>query len=434
VAFDQVWNQIQAQYFDYDRLATAWEDARLELRPRAAAITDIAALRTLLVELLSRIGESHFEIIPAEVMTDLNALPGSEAPELAQSGATGPSSTGMRVRFVQDQLRVTWIDPEGSAWQAGIRPGWELLAVDDYDVDQLQAGWPNTSAKSAEELRRARLLLEIRLHSLLSYPDQDRSLGLVFRDTNRQIHEIFLTGQALNLEPVRIGDLPPMSFEWRLSKSHHDSRCISKLRFSAWVPALSEVIRQQRHELLQCDGLIIDLRGNLGGVVSTMIPLAAEVFDQPTVLGKLLRSDGQIDFRVLPRRVDMDGRRVTPYAGPIAILTDSLSASTSEMFASGMQASGRARVFGEQSAGMALPAVMLPLESGDFLMYAFADYRDSAGRRIEGVGVQPDVAVAPTDSDASGVLDPPMEHAIDWILKEQQALVYPTDDLHKAGD
>ena len=56
----------------------------------------------------------------------------------------------------------------------------------------------------------------------------------------------------------------------------------------------------------------------------------------------LIRSDGRIDFRAFSRRVAMEGERIEPFSSPIAIVIDRLSASTSEMLASGMQAAGRA--------------------------------------------------------------------------------------------
>ena len=56
-------------------------------------------------------------------------------------------------------------------------------------------------------------------------------------------------------------------------------------------------------------------------------------------------------FNANPRMVSAAGTRVEPYAGPVAILVDSLTGSASECFAGGMQSLGRARVFGQTSMG-----------------------------------------------------------------------------------
>ena len=120
-------------------------------------------------------------------------------------------------------------------------------------------------------------------------------------------------------------------------------------------------------------------------------------------------------FVANPRRADVSGRRVSPFAGALAIVVDSLSMSTSEIFAAGMQAVGRARLFGENTPGLALPAVMVRLPTGDVLMHVFADFTDPTGRRIEGAGVVPDVAVPLSRADLRRGLDAPVATAVDWI-------------------
>lgn len=431
VSFDQVWDQVRTQYFDFERIESDWDAARAQLRPRAEQAASADELRALLNELLAIIGESHFGVLPAEFMNRLDRLPGGRGEDGTEATPSGPGSTGLSVRLIDGRLRVSDVRAQGTAWRAGIRPGWELVSVDGKPFTELLTEWVNAEdAEDAGDARRARLMLEVILHSLLAFPDADEALTLAFLDHSGEAREILLSGAPLGVELVRMGNLPPMPFEYRLERVERDAHCVMWLSFSAWVPELNEVLRQQREQLLQCPGLVIDLRGNLGGVITTMVTLAADLFEQPVTLGSLLRSDGQIDFRVLPRRVAMDGRRLQPFSGPIAILIDSLSASTSEMFAGGMQASGRARLFGETSSGMALPAQMLPLANGDYLMYAFADYRDGSGRRIEGRGVVPDVSVPPSRFDASQVGSHSLARALDWITNQ---LANPVEQTRRAA-
>ena len=60
------------------------------------------------------------------------------------------------------------------------------------------------------------------------------------------------------------------------------------------------------------------------------------------------------------------------------------------MFAGALQSLGRARVFGRQTMGQALPALTKTLPNGDVLLYAVGDFVTSTGRRLEGAGVMPD--------------------------------------------
>ena len=100
-----------------------------------------------------------------------------------------------------------------------------------------------------------------------------------------------------------------------------------------------------------------------------------------------------------PRLVTASGERVQPFAGPLAILVDSMSGSASECFAGGMQSIGRARIFGQTSMGQALPALFDRLPNGDLLIHAYGDFVTGDGTRLEGRGVIPDEPVAAPRAD-----------------------------------
>ena len=82
----------------------------------------------------------------------------------------------------------------------------------------------------------------------------------------------------------------------------------------------------------------------------------------------------------------------------LAILVDGCSASTSEIFAGGLQDVKRARVFGTHTAGAALPSVISKLPNGDGFQYAIANYISVGGKPLEGIGVTPDDGVAGADA------------------------------------
>ena len=417
--FDQVWEQVRDQYFDFERIESDWELARDQLRPRAAETTDIATLRALLHELLELIGESHFGIFPLEAFEQLANLDESADPDQARtSQGSQRASTGLSVRLIDDAVRVTEARTGTPADKAGIRPGWTLLSVDDFELDP--AVKEISGVADEGDRRRSATLLDLGLDANLRFPRPDREIALTFLDNQGVQRQLDLSGAPLEHAAVQIGNLPPMTFEFSLEQVETPRGCVSVVTFSSWVPVLIEEFRQRREQIFSCVGLVLDLRGNPGGVLPTMVMLAADLFDQPAVLGSLLRRDGQLDFRVMPRQVDLDGTRLNPYSGPVAILVDGISGSTSEMFAAGMQATERARIFGQRSAGMALPAQMLPLASGDFLMYAFADYRDSLDRRIEGVGVKPDHPIELTPENLDDRPPPALRASLGWIAEQVQ--------------
>jgi carboxyl-terminal processing protease len=101
----------------------------------------------------------------------------------------------------------------------------------------------------------------------------------------------------------------------------------------------------------------------------------------------------------------------------VAILTDELSASTSEVMAGGLQDLKRARTVGGRTAGMVLPSMVERLPGGIRLQYAVADFRTPNGVLLEGRGVQPDVPVIETRTDLAAGRDPVLEAAEAALLR-----------------
>jgi len=123
-------------------------------------------------------------------------------------------------------------------------------------------------------------------------------------------------------------------------------------------------------------------------------------------------------FATNPRRTTADGKPTAPYAGPLAILVDEGTASTSEIFAGGLQHLGRAKVFGTRTAGAALPAIMTPLPNGDVFLHAIADYRLPDGTALEATGVKPDNARPYDRADYAREGDPALAEAVRWIASQ----------------
>jgi carboxyl-terminal processing protease len=164
-----------------------------------------------------------------------------------------------------------------------------------------------------------------------------------------------------------------------------------------------------------CAGIVIDLRGNPGGVGAMVMGFGGYFVASPVSLGTMRMRDLSLNYAINPRIVHLSGGQSGPFKGPVAILVDAMSASTSEIFATGMQRLGRAKVFGQRSAGAALPALMHGLPSGDTFVHAVADFTDPSGGRIEGAGVTPDELVPLSQQDLTQNIDAPLDAAIKWI-------------------
>src|SRR5262249_46238376 len=154
--------------------------------------------------------------------------------------------------------------------------------------------------------------------------------------------------------------------------------------------------------------MIIDLRGNPGGIGVMATGLAGWFIEKPNQrLGTMNMRQTPLNFVVNPR--------FPQFHGPLAVLVDGSSASTSEIFAGGMQDLKRARIFGTRTAGAALPSFIERLPNGDGFQYATADYLSESGKRLEGNGVTPDVIAPPTRELLLAGKDAALEAALHWI-------------------
>ncbi len=161
----------------------------------------------------------------------------------------------------------------------------------------------------------------------------------------------------------------------------------------------------------QADGMIVDIRGNPGGIGIMAMGFAGWFIDKPGLqLGTMHMREAALKFVVNPPMLLL-------LHGKLAILVDGSSASTSEIFAGGMQDLKRARIFGTRTAGAALPSFIEKLPEWRRLSMRRGErYISEGGKALEGVGVTPDVVAG---ADARELLlegrDAALEAALHWI-------------------
>ncbi|HMO26527.1 MAG TPA: S41 family peptidase, partial [Tepidisphaeraceae bacterium] len=163
---------------------------------------------------------------------------------------------------------------------------------------------------------------------------------------------------------------------------------VGYIRLSLWMdPAyVRPKVQEAIESFTEARGIIIDLRGNPGGIGIMAVGIGNFfVSDSQHKLGTMITRENKLNFVLFPQP--------TAYTGPLAILVDDGSASTSEIFAGGMKDIGRARVFGTRTPGLALPSAITTLPNGDRFQYVFANYISAGGKALEGDGVVPDEIV-----------------------------------------
>jgi carboxyl-terminal processing protease len=260
----------------------------------------------------------------------------------------------------------------------------------------------------------ARVWSQVR--ALLSGPEGG-SVTLALRDGDDAPVTRTLTLRPDPSLPVRFGDMPVFHARFAAREVTHANRPVGVIWFNTWMVPLLARVDSAVDASRTARGIVLDLRGNQGGVGAMVNGVAGHFTPRPDTLGRFGTRAARLSYVSNPRTVTPDGRRVEPFTGPVAVLLDELSASASEVFAGGLQALGRVRVFGSTSLGAVLPAAWTRLPNGDLLYHAIGDFRTTDGTLLEGRGVVPDEPVALTRDALLAGRDPVLEAALDWIAR-----------------
>jgi len=162
------------------------------------------------------------------------------------------------------------------------------------------------------------------------------------------------------------------------------------------------------------NALILDLRGNSGGLVYSEKELVSAFFDRDVVI-----CDVRSRKKKETEAVKGDGRKA--FTGKMAVLVDSESASAAEVFARVIQLEGRGIVIGDQTSGKVMQSITYDHYFGidDVIGYAFsitdADLIMKDGQRLEKVGVTPDERVLPSPLDLANARDPVLARAAEIL-------------------
>jgi carboxyl-terminal processing protease len=299
--------------------------------------------------------------------------------ELASSRWTGRyEGVGMYVDQKDGELVVTAPIEGGPAQQAGIQPGDVVLEVDGQSVNrltltqqtQLVRGPRGTSVTLT--VRRAGLAAPLRI--------------AIVRD---QVRIISARGRLLD-------------------------NGLGVLRISQFTEGTAGELRTALDELLarQPVGLLLDLRGNAGGLLEPAVQATG-----------LFLGGGPV---VLERHADGEEKRYAAPDGPAAtnlpliVLVDRGSASASEVMAAALRDQGRAELVGERTYGKNTVQYIHQLSDGSGLRITVAQWHSPSGQPIPPTGLDPDWTIA-RPADTPSDQDPVLESAAQRLLARIQA-------------
>ena len=328
------------------------------------------------------------------MVSGLDRYSGYESPEefgvndIQRTGA----HTGIGVNCVKEEnspALVTAVAPGSPAAEAGLRPGDRLLRVN---------GIPVADRPLEECVRRLRGASGTTL--TLEYLPDGGGTPVSVELKRREIQHPSVPPEAVRMLADGIGFLRIGSFNARTPEEFD----------AAFAKLQNEGMTR---------GLIIDLRGNPGGLVESAVKIAERFLpaDETVFTVRYRRPPEPVAVRAGAEAEKTPGL-------PVALLIDPYTASAAELLTGALQDHKRARVFGMRSFGKGTLLRVLPLPDGGALRYASGHYRTPSGKIIEGCGVTPDVEIPVTAEEAllrapvpDPARDPQLKAALEFLEK-----------------
>ena len=281
---------------------------------------------------------------------------------------------GVEVESHPTGLKILKLLPGGPAAQADLRPGDVITHVDGVDLKQM-------------ELNRA----------------VDYIVGPIGTPIQIQASRSGKSGRVtLTRQKVSVHSVTNVQIV-------DPSRGVGYLKLEQFAESSTQELETALQKLHQqgMQSLIIDLRGNPGGLLTTAISVSDTFLPSGTIVSTKGRTQ------------DDNSKEVAQFAKtwktPLVVLVDKHSASASEIFAAAIQENGRGLIVGEKSYGKGTVQTLFPMQSFPVaLRLTTAKFYSPQGREMAGAGVTPDVKVASAAEGSQGE-DPVLAEAIRLI-------------------
>ena len=285
--------------------------------------------------------------------------------QVETSGSFG--GLGIEITLKDDILTVVAPIEGTPAYRAGIHPGDRIIKIEGLTTKDMQL---------TDAVKRMR-----------GKPGTKVTITIV-REGWTEAKDFDITREQIRVQSVKSMQLEPGIEYVRLRQ------------FQEQTATDLETALEKYSKDDKIQGLILDLRNNPGGLLTSSVEVAEKFLDG----GRLVvYTEGRV--RNQNMRFNANAKRI--YSDfPIVILVNQGSASASEIVAGALQDWGRAVVLGTQTFGKGSVQTIIPLTDGSGLRLTTAKYFTPKGRSIHGKGITPDILVEQPKVTASAAPAP----------------------------
>jgi carboxyl-terminal processing protease len=263
------------------------------------------------------------------------------------------SGVGLWVRAGRTGVVVSSVQTGSPAADAGLVPGDVIVSVDD---------WPTSGGSVGEVVQRLRGL--------------SGSNVLIGALRNGVVSQLVVTRTVLTSSDVTVEQL---------------AEGVTRIDIRTFTRGVGRSVRETMagDPATYAGGVVLDLRGNPGGLLDESVEVASAFLDGGPVVS--------YEQRDAPDRV-LDALGEGNTTVPVVVLVDGGTASAAEVVAAALQDRNRAVVVGSRTYGKGSVQEPMVLPDGSAIEFTIGRYLTPTGRVIDGRGVEPDVLVDATSA------------------------------------
>ena len=300
---------------------------------------------------------------------------------------------GWRVQMIGDRCFVTALKPKSDA-EAKLKPGDEVLSIDGFK--------PTRTTLWKMGYRYYRLAPARAVRFVVQSPGEEQPREVTVESkvemgqAVRQWEDIYMQSLREEWDILRV----------RSSQAGDDLFIWKMPTFEVSDQVVDDMMGRAR----KSKTLVLDLRGNGGGLVDALVRLTGYFFDREV---KIADQKGRKENKAVTAKPRGD----KAFKGNLVVLVDSDSGSASEMFARVVQLEKRGTVIGDRTAGAVMTSRYFGRETGVGRTLYFGstitvgDVLMTDGKSLEHVGVTPDEVLLPTGADLAAHRDPVLARA-----------------------
>jgi carboxyl-terminal processing protease len=407
----ETWARILKHNFSENSADEKWDKIYKEMRPDILKSRNPRELISLINKMISRLGQSHIHLMPpmsrsAKKAIKLQLETRKSVPASGEEGKVAaakkkdplsakrgkPADPGLRLTAAGDKLCVLDVTEGSSAASAGVRMGDVISSIHGFKFDL---------SKYSD------IPWEMMADGMLT-GNYGTKVPVNILDEGGVSRDLTLERKCITGDWIRLGVMPKISgkVEYKILKGGIGYIFITPC-FPRQVMQMQKIIKTK---LKECRGLVIDVRGNPGGMMLMAQGMAGWLTDKELKMGTMKTREYPLQLQSYPQK--------RAFKGPLAVLINKGTFSTAEVFAAGIKVNKRGRLFGETTGGKCLPSLFFVLSTGYRLQTVFGDFVRINGKRIERLGVDPDVPVLSKQEDLVSGIDTVCEAARKWLMTQ----------------